>query len=56
MPFLWTFEHYPELKIPNANAGIESLNAKIKTMLRVHSGISKDRRIKLIQEFIAMYY
>lgn len=56
MPFLWTCEHYPELKIPNTNAGIESLNAKIKTMLRVHSGISKDRRIRLIKEYIAMYY
>lgn len=56
MPYLWTFEHYPEYHIPNTNAGIESMNAKIKTMLRVHSGISKYRRMKLIQEYIARHY
>lgn len=55
-PYLWTFEKYPELHIPNTNAGIESLNSRIKTMLRCHSGISKFRRMKLIQEFIARYY
>lgn len=55
-PYLWTFEKYPEFHIPNTNAGIESLNSKIKTMLRCHSGISKFRRMKLIQEFIARHY
>ena len=56
MPYLWTYEIYPDLHIPNTNAGIESLNSKLKTMLRVHSGISKFRRMKLIQEFIARHY
>lgn len=55
-PYLWTCEKYPEYRIPNTNAGIESLNGKLKTMLRVHSGISKFRRMKLIQEFIARHY
>lgn len=55
-PYLWTFEKYPQFHIPNTNAGIESLNSKLKTMLRCHSGISKFRRMKLIQEFIARHY
>lgn len=55
-PYLWTFEKYPHLHIPNTNAGVESLNSELKTMLRVHSGISKSRRMKLIQEYIARKY
>lgn len=55
-PYLWTYENYPHLHMPNTNAGIESLNGKLKTMLRCHSGISKFRRMKLIQEFIARHY
>lgn len=55
-PYLWTFERYPQYHIPNTNAGIESFNSKVKTMLRIHNGISKFRRMKLIQEFIARHY
>lgn len=39
LPYLWTFEHYPELCIPNTNAAIESLNQRLKTLLRNHSNI-----------------
>lgn len=55
-PYLWTHEKHPECHIPNTNAGIESLNSKLKTMLRIHSGVSKFRRMKLIQEYIARHY
>lgn len=56
MPYLWTYEKYPQFMIPKTNAGIESLNGRLKTMLRVHSGISKFRRMKLLQEYIARHY
>lgn len=56
LPYLWTFERYPELHIPNTNAAIESLNQRLKTLLRTHSGITKIRRTKLLQEFIARNY
>lgn len=56
LPWLWTFEHYPHLHIPNTNSAIESLNQRLKTLLRNHSGISKDRRKKLLAEFIATHY
>lgn len=55
-PLLWTFERYDDRIIPNTNAGIESLNAKLKTTLRVHSGITADRRKKLIENYIATHY
>ena len=56
LPYLWTFEHYPELCIPNTNAAIESLNQRLKTLLRNHRGISSQRRMKLLEEYIARYY
>lgn len=56
LPYLWTCYHYPELHIPNTNAAIESLNQRLKTLLRNHSGISKQRRIKLLEEYIARHY
>lgn len=52
LPYLWTFEHYPEFCIPNTNAAIESLNQRLKTLLRNHSGISN----KLLEEYIARHY
>lgn len=56
MPWLWTFEKFTDRVIPNTNAGIESLNARLKTLLRVHSGIRAFRRRKLIENYIATHY
>ena len=56
MPWLWTFQNYPLLHIPNTNNALEGVFTDIKTKLRVHSGITKDRRIALIQEYIARHY
>lgn len=56
MPYLWTCDHYPERRIPNTNAAIESLNQRLKTLLRNHSGISSQRRMKLLEEYIARHY
>lgn len=56
MKWLWTFADYPKLHIPNTNNALEGVFTDIKTKLRVHSGISKDRRIALIHEYIARHY
>lgn len=56
LPYLWTCNRYPELHIPNTNAAIESLNQRLKTLLRNHSGISRQRGIRLLEEYIARHY
>lgn len=56
LPWLWTFTKYTDRVIPNTNAGIESLNSRLKTTLRVHSGITSERRKKLIENYIARHY
>ena len=48
MPLLWTFYDNPNIGLPNTNNGLEGIFSDIKTKLRVHSGISKDHRKKLI--------
>lgn len=56
MPLLWTFYDHPGLGIPNTNNGLEGIFSDIKTKLRVHSGISREHRKKLIDEYLTRHY
>ena len=56
MPLLWTFYDHPETGLPNTNNGIEGLFSDLKSKLRVHRGISKDNRKKLLDEYILRHY
>jgi len=56
MKWLWTFEKHEHLHIPKTNNAIEETFTDLKTKSRVYSGISKQRRIALIQEYIAWNY
>lgn len=56
MPLLWTFYDPPETGLPNTNNGIEGLFSDLKGKLRVHRGISKDNRKKLLDEYILRHY
>lgn len=56
MPLLWTFYDRPETGLPNTNNGIEGMFSDIKTKVRVHSGISRDNRRKLLDEYIKRNY
>jgi hypothetical protein len=55
MPSLWIFYNHPELGIPNTDNGLEGLFSDIKTKLRAHSGISRENRKKLIDEYIVRH-
>ena len=50
MPFLFTHQRYPELKIPNTTNSIDGFFGKTKTLLQVHRGLTQERRYKIIQE------
>lgn len=56
MPLLWTFYEHPEIGLPNTNNGLEGLFSDLKTKVRVHSGIGKINRMKLIDEYIKRNY
>jgi len=52
MPWLWTFYDYPETELPNTNNAFEALFSDIKTKLRIHKGLSLERRKVLISELL----
>ena len=56
MKRLWTFYDYKDRIIPNTNNGLESIFADIKSKVRVHSGLTGNHRMKLIDEYISRHY
>lgn len=56
MKLLWTFYEYKDRVIPNTNNGLEGIFSDIKSKVRVHSGISKENRKKLIDEYLSRHY
>ena len=51
MPYLWTWYDHIETGIPNTNNAIEGMFADLKTKLRNHAGLSKERRKKFIDVY-----
>ena len=56
IPLLWTFYDHPGTGLPNTNNALEGLFSDLKTKVRVHSGISKEHRKKLLDEYIKRHY
>ncbi len=53
LPYLFTYQDYPELSIPNTINYVESFNARLKELLRVHRGFSLPLKRKIISEILA---
>lgn len=51
-PFLFTYQKYPELKIPNTTNSLDGFFGKMKKLLRIHNGLTQERRYKIIQEIL----
>lgn len=51
MPYLWTFYEYPLFGIPNTNNALEGMFTDLKTKLRNHNGLSKNRRKIFIDQY-----
>ena len=52
---LFTFEDYPVKQVPRTNNAIESLNSILKMRLRLHRGLSKEKRELLIGNILEAY-
>lgn len=52
LPFLFTYQRYPELNLPNTTNSLDGFFGKTKTLLLVHRGLCKERRYKVIQEIL----
>lgn len=52
---LFTYQDFPSGTMPNTNNALESFNSWLKKKLQLHSGISRNRREKLISNLIMAY-
>lgn len=52
LPFLFTYQKYPELNIPNTTNSLDGCFAYLKELVRVHRGTKRYLRIKIIEEIL----
>lgn len=52
LPFLFTYQKYPEINIPNTTNTIDGYFASVKKKVAAHHGLRKDRRYKMICELL----
>lgn len=52
LPYLFSYQKYPELHIPNTNNSLEGYFSKLKKLLNNHNGLKCCRRYKLIETIL----
>lgn len=52
LPYLFTYQKYPELNIPNTTNSLDGTFSHFKSLLRMHSGLKRARRYKVICEIL----
>jgi hypothetical protein len=50
--YLFAYQRHPELKIPKTTNSLDGSFGHMKTLLKIHRGISKERRFKMIEEIL----
>lgn len=52
LPYLFTYQKYPELNIPNTTNNLDGSFSALKKKLAAHHGLRKDRRYKVISQLL----
>jgi hypothetical protein len=52
LPYLFTYEKYPKLDIPNTTNTCEGWFAHLKEKVKIHRGLNKKRRRKMIEKLV----
>jgi hypothetical protein len=52
LPFLYTYQKYSELKIPNTTNSLDGYWSRLKNLLSAHRGKSKERIKKMVTEIL----
>jgi len=52
LPYLFTYQKYPELNIPNTTNSLDGSFGKVKKSIGIHSGLKRSRRLKMIMSLI----
>ena len=53
VPYLFTYQKYPELHIPNTTNSLDGSFKKVKLAVAIHSGLTHARRMKLITTLLS---
>lgn len=53
LPYLFTYQKYPELNIPNTTNSLDGSFGQLKKKINVHNGLRRDRRFKMISAILA---
>lgn len=53
LPYLYTYQKYPELHIPNTTNSLDGYFNRLKSLLNVHRGMNVKRRYKMITKIFA---
>ena len=54
LPHLYTYQKYPELKIPNTTNSLDGSFNALKSHVNVHRGLNKKRRLKIIKSYLRL--
>jgi hypothetical protein len=52
LPYLFTYQKFPKLNIPNTTNSLDGMFSQLKAKLLVHRGLRQDRRFKVISEVL----
>lgn len=52
LPYLFTYQRHPKLDIPNTTNTLDGFFSQLKKLLRVHTGLSEERRNKVVEEIL----
>jgi hypothetical protein len=52
LPYLFTYQNYPELNIPNTTNSLDGSFAHLKELTRVHRGFTETLKNKIIEEIL----
>jgi len=53
MPYLYTYQKYPNLNIPNTTNSLDGSFANLKELVRIHRGFNNNLKSKLIQQILS---
>lgn len=53
LPYLFTHQQFPNLKIPNTTNSLDGTFSNVKTLLRIHRGLNPETKAKLIGEILS---
>jgi len=52
LPYLFTYQRYPELKMPNTTNSLDGYFNRLKSLINVHRGLSQIRRMRVAIEIL----